>query len=78
MRTESKKANATYTLDAQRLDCAGFWTVLYVDHLPAQLENIAVPSDKNITISGAKINAFDSAGALMLIRFMERLKKQGP
>ena len=55
--------------------CEGHWSTLYLNTL-VTLEVPTLPANAAITISGEKLTAFDSAGALFLSEKIDALKKQ--
>lgn len=55
--------------------CKGAWSVLNIDLLPQALTFL--PKSGTSTISGASLTAFDSAGALVLTKYIEAFKAQG-
>lgn len=58
---------------AGEYSCQGAWTILALDHvLPDQL-----PTEKEVVIDGAKLTAFDTAGALRLLEWTQFLQGQG-
>ena len=60
--------------DTNRYTCQGLWSTLYLNTLVSS-EKTALPKT-TATISGAKLTAFDSAGALVLREKIDALKKQ--
>ena len=62
--------------EQDRFQCTGSWSVLHLGLLPKKFCTGELPSSQKITISGALISAFDSAGALALIKCVDELKKR--
>ncbi len=71
----SASENGRFTLDAEKNAylCKGRWSVLYLNDL-SQGCNPPSTSSKNISISGEHLDAFDSAGALILLQCITALK----
>ncbi|WP_232220756.1 hypothetical protein [Legionella tunisiensis] len=57
--------------------CEGSWSVLHIDGLVERFKQTPLPEVEKITVSGAELAQFDSAGALALLRCMEILKSGG-
>lgn len=55
--------------------CDGPWDVCNLDGVLTQFKQLALPKSKKILINGEKITAFDSAGAVAIIRCIELLKQ---
>ena len=68
------KPQWTFEPDQNLYVCEGHWTTLYLGSLIDN--NIIVPEQQlKITICGAKLTGFDSAGALVISEKIEALKK---
>jgi phospholipid/cholesterol/gamma-HCH transport system permease protein len=72
-----KKPVAQFIFDKENhcYQCEGSWAVLNLDEL--RFDTSAIPQEKQITISGAKLAKFDSAGALALMHCIDILKAKG-
>ena len=57
-------------------DCKGSWSILLLNNVLNILNQLPLPSNKTVTISGEGIAQFDSAGALALIQYKNKLKNQ--
>lgn len=57
--------------------CEGSWSVLHLDGLLSRFYESTLPEATKLTISGAEITSFDSAGALTLMQCMNTLKEKG-
>lgn len=55
--------------------CKGNWSVLEIDVLPKKLD--PVPDVASLTISGESLKDFDSAGALVLTKYIADLTEEG-
>jgi len=55
--------------------CEGHWSILTLDNVLNYFKESSLPISKKLIINGKKIGKFDSAGALTLIRCIEKLKK---
>ena len=56
--------------------CSGSWSILNnIRDLFIQFKQTGLPTSKALTISGAKLTHFDSAGALILMQCIDELKK---
>lgn len=66
-----------YNTANQCFECAGSWSILYLNNLVGQFLTTSLPTVQKIKISGAKLDYFDSAGALALIHCENFLQKHG-
>ncbi len=57
--------------------CKGPWSVLKLDGLVDSFHTIELPDDPEVTVSGADLSQFDSAGALALVDCMAIFKSRG-
>src|SRR5437762_2263751 len=57
------------------LICVGTWTIDNIVHIKKHIKKIPLPETKDIIIDGQGIKRFDSAGAWLLVRTMEKLAK---
>src|SRR5690349_969804 len=71
------KSPAKFVFDEENqcYQCQGNWSITHLDKLSTRLD-LAIKSN-DIVISGAKLDYFDSAGALILHHFINSLKDQG-
>lgn len=69
---------ATFFLNDKtgQYDCTGSWSILLLNDVINTLNQLPLPSKKTVTINGEKISQLDSAGALTLIKFKNKLAKQ--
>lgn len=72
---EHKSAQITFDKEDNRIKCSGDWSVLVLDGLPKSLKKNELPEGQKITIDGASVNRFDSAGALALVKYTDQLKQ---
>jgi phospholipid/cholesterol/gamma-HCH transport system permease protein len=63
--------------ESNQYDCKGKWCILYIHDLLNELKKLPLPSAKPITLNGQAIQQFDSAGALALIEFKNKLLENG-
>lgn len=56
--------------------CIGSWTILHVDNLLKQMSINELPKAQKIIINGKDINHLDSAGALALIKWINKLEQR--
>ncbi|KTD22899.1 putative ABC transport system permease [Legionella lansingensis] len=54
--------------------CEGSWSVLHMDGLLKQFLESTTPKESKLTISGAELHYFDSAGAIALLECIKTLK----
>lgn len=77
MKTPQKpSAKFIFDKDNNRYLCEGSWSILSLHDLAHQFKQATLPSKKRLTVSGAALISFDSAGALSLLQCVELLKKQ--
>ncbi|MDX2346857.1 MAG: ABC transporter permease [Legionella sp.] len=68
--------HAQFSLNAEKdsYACEGAWSVLYLEHLSESFTPANTKASQ-ITISGEKLDTFDSAGALVLLERIQRLEQ---
>lgn len=72
---ENRFASMVLDTDKNCFDCRGAWTLLFLKNLPETLDFELPPKkDATISISGANLEAFDSAGALTLLTYIQKLQ----
>ena len=71
-----KDARLSFDADKNCYLCEGHWSVLHLDTLSQGFKPSGSTSSPTITISAEHLDAFDSAGALILLQCMNTLKKQ--
>ncbi len=54
--------------------CEGCWSILHIDALTQQFKQMTLPTNQKITINGAALSQFDSAGALALTQYIQALR----
>lgn len=71
--------NAEFVFDkeSETWQCIGPWSMLHLSTLSEKIKKIQWSSDKTLSISLEKLTALDSAGALLLTKFLTELKKTG-
>lgn len=77
---ESKVSYAKFTFDEQAstFACLGNWSILGIGPLTDSIAtDFHPPQNQHIRILGHKLEAFDSAGALLLLQFIDALKSTG-
>lgn len=74
---KSQKPTLVYNDQSQSFECSGSWSILDLNHLVDNFLQSPIPKVQNALISGAKINHFDSAGALALINCENFVKSHG-
>lgn len=70
------KASFIFDNNTNRYQCEGNWSILNIDALEQQFNQTERPSKQDLTITGASLSKFDSAGALALTQFIQALKEQ--
>ena len=73
---EQKNAQLLFVLVQTKLQCTGPWTVQMLGHLYKKFSSEQMPKGKQLTLSGEAITAFDSAGALAVVKCMRVLEQQ--
>ncbi|QEY51969.1 MlaE family ABC transporter permease [Legionella longbeachae] len=69
-------AQITFDKERIRYHCTGIWSVLQIDSLVRRFSADELPETKKVTISGDGISHFDSAGALALIKCIDKLEQR--
>lgn len=69
-------ARLTFDNENKCYQCQGAWSINYLDELKNTLTLSHEANTNTIVISGAKLDTFDSAGALALHDFINSLKEQ--
>lgn len=59
-----------------RYECEGRWSIVHLPDLMQRFQQSTQPKAKKITVSGARLTKFDSAGALALTQCLDLLKTQ--
>lgn len=70
-------AEFAYNNETHCYQCSGSWSISTLDTLPDDLGHLPSPAENSCSISGAKLNYFDSAGALALQNIARQLRKDG-
>ncbi|KTC81991.1 MlaE family ABC transporter permease [Legionella cincinnatiensis] len=72
------QSNAQITFDKKqiRFHCTGIWSVLQIDNLVKRFSADELPKTEKVTISGKGISHFDSAGALALMKCIDKLEQR--
>lgn len=60
-------------LSHQQLICEGEWNIPNLSDLKQSLANISIPNQREIAIDGAKVTKMDTAGAWLLIQWINQL-----
>ena len=68
------KAAFVFDKNNNRYLCEGNWSIINLKDLVQQFLQSAIPASKKLIISGEKLSAFDSAGALALMQCIDELK----
>ena len=76
MNLNLKAPGLTYHDKEQHYTLSGDWCIHTVGNLLAQFKQSTMPKSIKITLDGAKIASFDTAGALTLLHCMDELKKR--
>ena len=63
--------------NSQELALSGAWTAQSIGAIESRLESIKVDATKPVRADGAQVEALDTAGAWMLQKLLERLRKNG-
>ena len=70
-------AQLLFDVTHNRYQCLGSWSTLHIKPVIEQLQTSSpVPKSQNLIIDGKGLMHLDSAGALVLIKHMDALKKQ--
>ncbi|VEB36671.1 ABC transporter permease [Legionella sainthelensi] len=69
-------AQITFDKEHTRFHCTGVWSVLQIDSLVKRFSADELPKTEKVTISGEGISHFDSAGALALMKCIDKLKQR--
>ncbi len=77
MTQKNTVAGLVFNENKNLLLCQGSWSISNLDGIDEWLDNLTLPSEKNLSISGEKLSHFDSAGALALIHCTDFLSEQG-
>lgn len=72
-KTQSTTA-LTFDKDNNCYVCEGSWSILHIDALTQQFKQLTLPTKQQLTINGASLAQFDSAGALALTQYIQVLK----
>jgi phospholipid/cholesterol/gamma-HCH transport system permease protein len=70
------QAGIEWISDRATLRLQGDWTTLELARVRGALSRLAIPAER-LTIAGQRLSGFDTAGALLLYRLIEDLKRQG-
>ncbi len=60
-----------------RLELSGSWTARGIGAITARLDALSAPEKSDIVVDGAQIEALDTAGAWVLLKFLRRLGGEG-
>lgn len=71
-----KPARISYETSQGAFQCQGDWSIHTINALKEQIALLKSPRDQKITLTGHGITKFDSAGALELFNFIEKLKEK--
>jgi phospholipid/cholesterol/gamma-HCH transport system permease protein len=72
---EHNNALIDYDSEQTQFQCAGPWTVQALGHLYKKFSTGAFPKGKQLTFNGESITAFDSAGALAVVKCLAVLEQ---
>ncbi len=72
---QQAKAEFIFNGEANQYDCKGAWSILLINNVLKTMDQIPLPSLETVTINGQHIVQFDSAGALALIQYKNKLQK---
>ena len=70
------KPTFTFNNDNHQYLCEGVWSILSLNQFFKQCQESKLPKSKKLTVSGANLAQFDSAGALTLMQLIDELKKR--
>jgi phospholipid/cholesterol/gamma-HCH transport system permease protein len=73
---KNSEVELIFNPESNQYDCEGKWSILYINGLLDKLAKLSLPSSKTIIFNGKGIQRFDSAGALALIQFKNKLVKK--
>lgn len=62
---------------SQELTLSGSWTARQISVVGRQLDMLSIPSQSELIVDGARIEALDTAGAWILQKFLCRLRDEG-
>jgi phospholipid/cholesterol/gamma-HCH transport system permease protein len=73
---EQNNAQISFDSDQAHVQCAGPWTVQALGHLYKKFSSSALPKGQKLSLNGQAITAFDSAGALAVVKCLSALEEQ--
>lgn len=73
---ERKKAQISFNSELSQWECIGAWTIQSLGHLYKRFSSETLPKEKQLKISGESLTAFDSAGALAVVKCVDLLEQQ--
>ncbi len=73
---EQKNAQILFNSEQTQLQCIGPWTVQMLGHLYKKFSSEELPKGKKLILSGEPLTAFDSAGALAVVKCVKILEQQ--
>ncbi len=65
-----------FDADKKQLICQGNWNLAHLSEIQEKLSKLSLP-EKKCDLSGEGLSQMDSAGAFLLLRWLEQQKKQG-
>ncbi|MCU6435006.1 MlaE family lipid ABC transporter permease subunit [Undibacterium sp. Jales W-56] len=75
MKPSSTDHAAIEQLSPQAIALSGLWTARGIGSLESKLDAFPAPSQSSVVVDGARIHALDTAGAWVLQKLLERLRK---
>lgn len=73
---EQKNAQIVFDTEHAQFQCTGRWSVQSLGHLYKKFRSGELPKEQQLTLNGESIEAFDSAGALALVKCVAVLEQQ--
>lgn len=74
---QTSNGHATIEISATGARCVGRWTLSGITGLRQRLTQIAWPQGSDLAIDGSAIEAIDTTGALLLLRVLSDLERDG-
>ena len=75
--TNKQCAEVAYQAATNTLECHGDWSITTSMSLNAKLEKIRPERETSLEINGSELTYFDSASALLLVRYLNNLHEKG-
>jgi phospholipid/cholesterol/gamma-HCH transport system permease protein len=67
-------ADIKYDPKTRQLTCSGEWTLAQIPQIEKKLKKFKIPRDPEIILDGSQVTQMDSAGAFVLLYWLEQIK----